>query len=102
MDDTMVMLYSDHGHHMQALFYMLKTDNVLIEDSLPGMLISLPEIMNKRYRKNISQNQQSVVSAVNIYDFLMHIVMGDEYSGRKGSLLSSSSEQTCDSLKIDE
>lgn len=67
------MLYSDHGYHMHGALHLINPQNVNVEISLPGMMVSLPFSTNQLYRKRIAMNQQAVVSAYNIFYFFAHI-----------------------------
>ena len=66
------------------------------------MMISLPQGVNKLYRKQIALNQQAVVSAFNIYHFLAHIAAGTTYKHSELGLLGDLSGQTCKRLNITE
>ena len=42
LEDTVVVLISDHGLHMSSLLKLFQVANERIEITLPGLLISLP------------------------------------------------------------
>jgi arylsulfatase A-like enzyme len=46
LDDTVVILFSDHGFHMFPLSFLLGLDSVEKEKNMPGLFINLPPGMN--------------------------------------------------------
>lgn len=65
------------------------------------MLLAVPEQMNQQYRDSIRFNQQNLVTAYNIYHFMMHVVIGEEYSDKKLGLMGDLSFQTnCSSANM--
>jgi len=42
LEDTAVIMMSDHGLHMHGMFYFLNLENVHTEVNLPGLFIHLP------------------------------------------------------------
>lgn len=102
LEDTVVMLYSDHGYHMHGILELINSANVKLEDGLPGMMVSLPFGVNQIYRKQIAMNQQAVVSAHNIGHFLYHIAQGQQYPRQNAGLLGTLTSQTCSQLNITE
>ncbi|KAL4482506.1 hypothetical protein ABPG72_001482 [Tetrahymena utriculariae] len=86
LKDTTVILLSDHGLHMQGIFYLLQLKNVFIEINLPGLFINIPPELNEKYGDQIALNQQSLVSVKNLHHFIKQIIVGEEYENYKQSL----------------
>ena len=42
LDDTIVILVSDHGWHMKSIFHLLKLEITKVEINLPALFIMLP------------------------------------------------------------
>ena len=46
LEDSVVLLFADHGLHMQGPLYILKLDGVNNEIALPAMFLSLPKSLD--------------------------------------------------------
>lgn len=65
------------------------------------MLLAVPEQMNQQYRDSIRLNQQTLVTAYNVYHFLMHVAIGEEYRNKGLGLMGDLSFQTnCSSANM--
>lgn len=73
LEDTTVVVFSDHGLHMHGILKLLSPESVNLEMLLPGMMVSLPAKMNNIYREKIALNQQAFLTALNFYHFILHI-----------------------------
>ena len=113
LKDTAIILFSDHGQHLRGTFNTMDSKDFQYELSLPFLFLFLP---NKKYlyKDNlyeiIKQNQQTFITAFDIYDTLIHIAFGknkemyQELSVPLGNILFSElnyTERYCDSPKIE-
>jgi hypothetical protein len=113
LKDTTIILFSDHGQHLGGTFNTLNSKDVQYELTLPFLFLFLP---NKEYlyKDNlyeiIKQNQQTFITAFDIYDTLINIAYGrneemyETLSVPLGNTLFSElnyTERYCDSPKFD-
>ncbi|KAL4463270.1 hypothetical protein ABPG74_007271 [Tetrahymena malaccensis] len=102
LKDTTVIMFNDHGLHMQGLFYILKLKSVFIEINLPGLFINVPPEVNEKYGDQIAQNQQNLVTIYNLHHFFNHLIYGENYPHAESSLISSLDHQkTCQQMGIE-
>lgn len=87
LQDTAVVLYSDHGLHMQGLFYLMDIDQVFTEISLPTLYTVFPKSISEKYRDDIKANQQSIVSAHEVHNMFMSLAKGETSEDLKASVL---------------
>ena len=78
--DTAILLFSDHGQHLNGPFYLFDSQDFHSEMVLPLLLL----IIRNDYRlykdglyDKITKNQQIFITAYDIYNTLLHIVFGD-------------------------
>ncbi|EAR88930.2 sulfatase (macronuclear) [Tetrahymena thermophila SB210] len=101
LKDTTVIMFNDHGLHMQGLFYILKLQSVFIEINLPGLFINIPPEINEKYGNQIAQNQQNLVTIYNLHHFFKHLIYGENYPYAQHSLFSPLDHQkTCQQMSI--
>ncbi|KAL4482507.1 hypothetical protein ABPG72_001483 [Tetrahymena utriculariae] len=102
LKDTTVIMFNDHGLHMQGLFYILKLKSVFIEINLPGLFINIPPEVNEKYGNQIAQNQQNLVTIYNLHHFFNRLIYGKNYPYAQHSLFSSlDHQQTCQQMSIE-
>ncbi|CAD8128168.1 unnamed protein product [Paramecium sonneborni] len=66
--DYYIMMVSDHGLHMQGLYYLMRSKIYDIEVALPGLLILLDKnLIDEKERKALEENQQKVVTSFEIH-----------------------------------
>ena len=46
LEDTVVILFSDHGYHIWTFYKILNMGNFFIEINLPTLMINIPAKMN--------------------------------------------------------
>ena len=81
LKDTTVLLLADHGNGMPSIYYTI--DFYKIELNLPIMLILINDRKDKTYEeqyKYIHENQQTFITAFDIYNTLGNIIYGDDYN----------------------
>ena len=80
LKDTTVILLSDHGMSMPSLYYFI--DFYQIEKHLPMLYIMMNDRKNISYEEqyqNIYDNQQTFVTAYDIFNTFGNIIYGDKY-----------------------
>ena len=81
--NTTIIIFSDHGQHLNGLSYYFKLKDFFIERTLPFLLLIIPntqELYNEFLYENIKSNQQVFITAYDIYYTLIHIALGDQIS----------------------
>jgi len=80
LKDSIVMLISDHGCPMPSLYYF--NDFFKYEDSLPMLYILSYDKKNLTYDeqyKILSQNQQKLITAYDVYNTIGHLIYWKSY-----------------------
>ena len=81
LKDTTVFLVSDHGVGIPSIYYIQQF--YTIETQLPMLYILVNDRKNINYAtqyKNIYENQQTVITAYDIYNTIGNLIYGDKYS----------------------
>ena len=76
----LIFLFSDHGVGIQSVYYVLEFFK--IEHVLPMLYIILNDRKNISYHQqyyNIQKNQQTFITAYDIYNTMNHLLYGDNY-----------------------
>ena len=99
LKDTALFFISDHGNSYFNYFYyyVLKSDDSLIERGFATLFIILPNYKNNKSEEllnNINIKQQAFITPFDIHDTIMHIAYGDNlqfnnilYSQKGNSLI---------------
>lgn len=78
--DTALIIFSDHGQHLNAPLHILNSQDYFIEKTLPLLILILPND-EKLYKDNlfekIKYNQQIFVTPYDIYNTLIHLAFGE-------------------------
>ena len=80
LKDTSIFLLSDHGVVMPSLYSL--EDFYILEKDLPMLYILVNDRKNVTYTKqylHIYKNQQTFITAYDIYNTINHLLYGDEY-----------------------
>ena len=80
LKDTSILLLSDHGVGMPSVYYLY--DFYKIELHLPSFFIIINDRKNISYERQykfIQENQQTFITAFDIYNTLGNIIYGDQY-----------------------
>ena len=80
--DTAIIIFSDHGQHLNGPFYLLDSQDFYIEKSLPVLFLLLPnneKLYNENLYEIIRSNQQTFVTSFDIYNTLVHFAFGNNY-----------------------
>jgi hypothetical protein len=79
--NTSIILFSDHGQHLNGIFYLLKLKDFFYESTLPTLFLIFPntqELYEEFLYEKIKSNQQVFITPYDIYYTLIHIALGDE------------------------
>ena len=80
LKDTSVFLLSDHGVVMPSLYSL--DDFYVLEKDLPMLYILINDRKNKSYNQQylyMHKNQQTFITAYDIYNTINHLLYGDQY-----------------------
>ena len=75
---------SDHGSGMTSIYFL--SDFFQLEIKLPMLFIIINDRKNVDYNKqyfNIHENQQTFITAYDIYNTISNIIYGDNYANIK-------------------
>ena len=84
LKNTSIFLMSDHGSGMPSVYYLY--DFFQLEMRLPMLFIIINDRENVNYDKQyfyIHENQQTFISAYDIYNTISNIIYGDNYTNIK-------------------
>ena len=80
LKDSSIFLLSDHGVGVESIYYAFKF--FALEAELPMLYIIINDRKNVTYREqyfNIHKNQQTFITAYDIYNTINHLLYGDKY-----------------------
>ena len=80
LKDSTIFLLSDHGCHMPSAYYL--NEFYQIEKRLPMLFMIINDNKKKDYNQqyfNIHENQQTFITAYDIYNTIANIIYGDNY-----------------------
>ena len=80
LKDTSIFLLSDHGVGLQSIYYIF--DFYVYENNLPMLYVIINDRKNVSYQEqyfNIKQNQQTFITAYDIYNTFNHLLYGNKY-----------------------
>ena len=78
--DTVILLFSDHGQHLNGPLYLLDSQDFYSERSLPVLFLIIPndeKLYKDNLYENIKINQQIFITPFDIYNTLIHISFGE-------------------------
>jgi hypothetical protein len=81
LSNTTIILFSDHGQHLNGPLYFFKLKDFLYERTLPILFLIIPntqELYEESLYEIIKSNQQVFITAYDIYHTLIHIALGDK------------------------
>ena len=80
LKDTSIFLLSDHGVGMPSIYFLYNFYKY--EEQLPMLYLIINDRKNVTYNKQytyIHQNQQTFITAYDIYNTIGHLIYGDKY-----------------------
>ena len=87
LSNTSIILFSDHGQHLNGLFF-LKFNDFFYESTSPILFLIFPntqELYKEFLYETIKSNQQVFITPYDIYYTLIHIALGDKISKIKNN-----------------
>lgn len=83
LSNTTIILFSDHGQHLNGPLYFFNFKDFLYERTLPLLLLIFPntqELYEDSLYEKIKSNEQVFITPYDIYHTLIHIALGDKYN----------------------
>ena len=80
LQKTAILIFSDHGQHLNGPLYLFNSQDFYYERSLPGLFLVLPndeKLYKNNLYDNIKMNQQTFITGFDIYNTLVHIAFGE-------------------------
>ena len=81
---TAILIFSDHGQHLNGPLYLFNSQDFYYERTLPGLFLILPND-EKLYKNNLYEkiklNQQTFITGFDIYNTLVHLAFGKNKQG---------------------
>ena len=90
LSNTTIIIFSDHGQHLNGPLYFFKLKDFLYERTLPLLFLIFPnnhELYEKSLYEKIKNNQQVFITPYDIYHTLIHIALGYKISKINKNLL---------------
>ena len=83
LSNTTIIIFSDHGQHLNGPLYLFNVKDFLYERTLPLLFLIFPNTQ-KLYEgslyKKIKNNQQVFITPYDIYYTLIHIALGNKFN----------------------
>jgi hypothetical protein len=101
LSNTTIILFSDHGQHLNGPLYFFKMKDFLYERTLPLLFLIFPntqELYEKSLYEKIKSNEQVFITPYDIYHTLIHISLGLNISKANKNLLSNYGESLLTSI----
>ena len=77
---TAIIIFSDHGQHLNGPLYLFNSQDFYYERTLPGLFLILPndeKLYKNNLYENIKSNQQTFITGFDIYNTLIHLAFGE-------------------------
>ena len=89
--DTAIIIFSDHGQHLNAPLHILNSNDYFIEKTLPLLILLIPND-EKMYKNNmfekIKSNEQTFITPFDIYNTLINLAFGNNKEQYKKNYIS--------------
>jgi hypothetical protein len=69
LEDTTIMFYSDHGHHVSVFYNLFQLQDIYVELRLPVLYILLPRDVADTNGTQLAKNEQSLIGGYDIFNF---------------------------------
>ena len=82
-EDSVLIIFSDHGQHLNGPLYLFDSQDFYIERSLPTLFMIIPneeEIYNNNFYETIKSNQQTFITPFDIYNTLIYLANKETYN----------------------
>lgn len=83
LKDTVIIIFSDHGNHLNGPLYLLNSQDFYFERSLPSLFMAIPnheELYINNLYEIIKSNQQTFITPFDIYNTLLYLSNKDNYT----------------------
>ena len=96
LNKAAILIFSDHGQHLNGPLYLFNSQDFYYERTLPGLFLILPndeKLYKNNLYENIKLNQQTFITGFDIYNTLVHLAFGnnkkkfDKYKVKNGETL---------------
>ena len=80
LQKTAIIIFSDHGQHLNGPLYLFNSQDFYYERTLPGLFLILPndeKLYKNNLYDNIKLNQQTFITGFDIYNTLVHLAFGE-------------------------
>lgn len=78
LNDTAVVFYADHGHHLNIFYYLLGLKDLMYELRLPMIFALLPRELVFEKGEYLKSLENVLISSYDIYNFFSYLA-GDNY-----------------------
>ena len=82
LKDTVVIIFSDHGMHLNGPLYLIDSQDFYFERSLPSLFMAIPndeELYINNLYEIIESNQQTFITPFDIYNTLLYLANKENY-----------------------
>ena len=82
LKDTVVIIFSDHGMHLNGPLYLIDSQDFYFERSLPSLFMAIPndeELYINNLYEIIKSNQQTFITPFDIYNTLLYLANKENY-----------------------
>lgn len=80
-EDTTIIIFSDHGQHLNGPLYFTKSMDFFYERTLPLLLLIIPNnerLYNNNVYEKLKYNQQIFVTPYDIHETLIYLAFGEK------------------------
>ena len=88
LSNTTIILFSDHGQHLNGPLYFFKLKDYLYERTLPVLFLIIPntqELYEESLYEKVKSNEQVFITPYDIYYTLIHIALGPKINKIKNN-----------------
>lgn len=73
LEDTIIVIYADHGHHVNIFYYLFGLKDLEYETKLPSLFIILPRKAANLKGNNIKKWENTLIAAYDLHNFFIGI-----------------------------
>jgi hypothetical protein len=102
LNNTAIVLYSDHGLHVNGLSSIIKIQNALLELKLPFLAILLPRnVADSEYGKIMKRNEQKLIGGYDLNNIMRSFNGGKDFYWKGDNPFNDQSDtKTCYNLDM--
>jgi len=87
LDETALTIYGDHGQHLNGLFYAIDFKEFMVNLKLPALFVVLPRDVADTHHDTLKDNEQKLVGAYDLFNFMQELSGKERWSGNGLNLL---------------